>query len=393
MFLHDTHLPHVLAPSAYTSQEQFDREIQRLFQPAWHFAGSFAELPKDGDFLTTTILDHPLILWRKGGKYQAFLNVCPHRFSQLSSAPTGHCEPHLQCQYHGWEFDSEGCTRRIPDAPSFKPMSKGALALKKFRTESVGQILFVTLDDEAPPLREWLGPKPTKLIEEMFPPNYRLILNLDFEADANWKCRMENSLESYHLDMVHKATFGKVPPPETVIHELEPEWSAYFVTETRARTKLEERLDRLMHCLAGQEQDRVFRNYCRYPHIMFTKVRLFSTMEMVLPLTPTRTRFIYKFFCYENPNRWRSKLARHLLTQWARRFCPQVVKEDREAVGWMQKGLSSSRHPSEGVVSAREERCYHFQKYIHEETLPSQAELPERRLPCREGSSRDPWGG
>ena len=375
MFLHDTHLPQVLPPSAYTSQEQLDREIERLFRPAWHLAGSFAELPKDGDFLTMTILDHPVLLWREGGEFQAFLNVCPHRFSQLSCEPKGHCHPQLKCQYHGWEFDREGHTRLIPDARSFKPMSKGALSLQTLRTETVGQLVFVNLNDDAPPLRDWLGEKASGLLEELFPPNFRLVQTLDFEVEANWKCRMENAVESYHVDMVHKQTFGVTPPAEDVIHEMEPGWSTYYVTETAARSKIEEQMDRLMHRLAGQEQDRVYRNYFRYPHVMFSKIRLFRSMELVLPLSPTRSRFIYKIFCYENPNSWRSRLARRLLSEWGKRFFPKVVAEDANAVQWMQKGLNSPRHSSEGVVSAREERCYHFQEYVKNETMPKKPEL------------------
>jgi phenylpropionate dioxygenase-like ring-hydroxylating dioxygenase large terminal subunit len=238
-------------------------------------------------------------------------------------------------------------------------------------------LVFVNLNEDAPPLREWVGETAARLLEELFPPNFRLVCTLDFEVEANWKCRMENAVESYHVEMVHKKTFGQTPPAELVVHELEPGWSTFYVTETTARSRIEEMLDRLMHRLAGQTQDRVYRNYFRYPHIMFTKVRLFRSMELVLPISPTRSRFLYKFFCYENPNSWRSRLARRLLSVWGRQFIPKVVKEDADAVVWMQKGLNSPRHASEGVISAREERCYHFQKYIQEETIPSQPRLAQ----------------
>ncbi len=121
MFLHDTHLPHVLSPWAYTSQEQLDREIEVLFKPAWHLAGSFAELPKDGDFLTTTILNHPVILWRSGGEYQAFLNVCPHRFSQLSCATKGHCEPHLHASITVGNSTGTGTRASFPMPAALSP--------------------------------------------------------------------------------------------------------------------------------------------------------------------------------------------------------------------------------------------------------------------------------
>lgn len=377
MFLHDTHLPQALPPCAYTSQDQLNREIETLFQPAWHLVGTLPDLPKDGDFLTNTILNYPLIVWRQDGTFRTFLNVCPHRFSELSCQPKGHCGSQLKCQYHGWEFDAEGQTRLIPDARSFKPMTKGALKLTPIRTETLGQLIFVNLDPKAPPLREWLGEKPYRLLEELFPTNFVLFHTVDFEVEANWKCRMENAVETYHLDMVHQGTFGKSAPAENIRHELEPGWSAQYIAETTARSAIEENLDRLMHRLAGQEQDRVFKNYFRYPHIMFSKIRLFRSMEWVIPITPSRTRMVYKYFCYQNPNSRRSRLARRLLTTWAKRFFPKVNKEDAMAVEWMQKGLNSPVHPSAGVVSAREERCYHFQKYIKDRTLETTPQVSQ----------------
>ena len=54
--------------------------------------------------------------------------------------------------------DSEGETKRIPDAKSFRPFKKGMVGLKKFRTETVGQLIFVNLNDDGPGLKEYLGP-------------------------------------------------------------------------------------------------------------------------------------------------------------------------------------------------------------------------------------------
>lgn len=380
MFLHDTHLPQILSPDDYTSQEQFEREKTALFQPAWHLVGTFADLPNDGDFLTTEILERPLIVWRSQGEFQTFLNVCPHRFSQLSCAAHGSSLPNLKCQYHGWEFDCDGQTRAIPDARSFKPLTKGALSLQKIRTETLGQLIFVNLDEDAPPLREWLGDTPAGILHDMFPPEYQLVHSEDFVAEANWKCRMENAVESYHVEMVHSATFGKMPDQENVIHEMEPGWSVYYATETQARSRIEERMDRFIHRLAGQPQDRVYKNYFRYPHLMFTSVRLFRSMEWVIPLSPTRTRMIYKIFCYENPASRKSRIARKMLGVWARKFFAKLVREDAEAIEWMQKGLNSPEHPSEGVVSAREERCNHFQQYIKEMTGGVQPAPQEARV-------------
>jgi phenylpropionate dioxygenase-like ring-hydroxylating dioxygenase large terminal subunit len=71
----------------------------------------------------------PLLVRNFGGETQSFLNVCAHRFCEIASEKCGH-QQQFACQYHGWEYDETGNTRRIPDAPSFKPMEKGLLGLK-----------------------------------------------------------------------------------------------------------------------------------------------------------------------------------------------------------------------------------------------------------------------
>ena len=39
MFVSKEHLPQILEPDCYRSQQQFDEEVARLFKPAWHYFG------------------------------------------------------------------------------------------------------------------------------------------------------------------------------------------------------------------------------------------------------------------------------------------------------------------------------------------------------------------
>jgi nitrite reductase/ring-hydroxylating ferredoxin subunit len=143
MFIHDTHLPQILDAEAFTSPQQHERELTHLFTDQWHFVGTTAELPRDGDFLTVERFGRPLIVWRIDGEFHAFLNVCPHRFSAISNKPFGRATGQLRCQYHGWEFDKAGCTRKIPDSQNFRPLTKGGLGLCKYHTAVCGQLIFV----------------------------------------------------------------------------------------------------------------------------------------------------------------------------------------------------------------------------------------------------------
>ena len=131
MFVNKNRLPHVLSPRLYSCPEQYELEIQKLFRPSWHIVGSVADAPKDGDFFTIDLLGTPLLVRNFQGIYHTFLNVCPHRHCMLTHEPSGH-SPVLTCQYHGWEFNDDGSTGRIPQAQNFRPMPGDRSACRSF---------------------------------------------------------------------------------------------------------------------------------------------------------------------------------------------------------------------------------------------------------------------
>jgi choline monooxygenase len=154
MFIHETHLPQVLTPEEYTSEDHLDKEMGALFHDSWQFVGALTDIPNDGDYFTFELFGKPIIVWNQGGEIYTFLNVCPHRFSMLTHHKCGHSKERLTCQYHGWQFDETGNTRKIPDARSFKPMKQGELGLVKYHAETAGRLIFVNLSENPPPLRE-----------------------------------------------------------------------------------------------------------------------------------------------------------------------------------------------------------------------------------------------
>ena len=120
MWTNETHLQHLLRPDQYTSEEQYRAELRYLFQPAWHPLATVGDLAKPGDFLTLDLLETPILIRNFDGQLRAFLNVCPHRHSQLTDRPRGNAAT-LKCQYHGWEYTRDGRTGKIPDAKAFRP--------------------------------------------------------------------------------------------------------------------------------------------------------------------------------------------------------------------------------------------------------------------------------
>ncbi len=368
MFIHETHLPQVLTPGEYTSEDHLDKEKGALFHDSWQFVGTLSDIPDDGDFFTFEVFGNPLIVWNQGGEIHAFLNVCPHRFSMLSHEKCGHSQGRLRCQYHGWEFDKTGNTRKIPDAKSFKPMKQGELGLVKYHTETVGRLIFVNLNENPPPLREQLGPG-YEVAEELFAMDRRQFLSLDYEVECNWKIKIENSLESYHVDFVPPATFRATPEAEICFHELEQGWTTYATTQQAVR-RVDDVLNHLVHKLAHKEFDEEYKHYHYYPSMMYGKMGLFTFAETVFPISPRRTRILAKFFVYPGPpGRLGTRILYRALSHWGKKFWPIVAREDTSVMPDIQKGMESGQQPSRGLISIREERLFHFQNYIRDKTM------------------------
>src|SRR5262249_26990912 len=135
---------------------------------------------------------------------------------------------HLKCQYHGWEFNRDGRTGEIPDARAFRPWDRENSCLRKFRTATCGEIVFVCLDDSAPNLREFVGPLWDKW-EGSFGPPFRFAAAWEQEFPCNWKVVLENSLESYHIPQVHPKTFKVMPVEPKIEHELDARYTTFRV--------------------------------------------------------------------------------------------------------------------------------------------------------------------
>src|SRR5262245_57935591 len=209
MFNSKEHRPQTLGPDCYTSQDQHQTELELRFRPVWHCVAVTQEAPKEGDFKTLDVFGQPLIIWNHAGSYHTFLNVCSHRFALLTGKPFGRM-PVLKCQYHGWEYDETGNTRRIPDAKSFRPLAPGMFCLTKYRTEVCGPMIFVTMSPAAPTLRDFLGDGYDRILE-WFSPDRQHCLCLIKDFNVNWKIQIENAMESYHTTEIHPRSLGVFP--------------------------------------------------------------------------------------------------------------------------------------------------------------------------------------
>ena len=361
MFTHQSRLRHLLRPPHYFDDELFARERERLYLPAWHLVGTASETPREGDFRTLDLLGVPLIVRNAGGQVRAFRNVCPHRHAMLTSSPCGHAE-RLRCQYHGWEFQDDGRTGRIPEAHAFRPWDRENARLTPVRLEACGDLLFATLDELAPPLEEWLHPFYEETADAFDPSVWRMRKAWDYACESNWKVPAENTLESYHVTSLHPKWFGQTLPREDhTTHRLEDRFTALdFVAPPESA--IEARQARLCEWLGGQPTS-AYRHRHIHPN---TVLCLSDTLNYALayhPLSPTRTEVRVRLFAFRGTRRGPlAAAAAEVAWQIGRRATVMVHKEDLAIYADQQRGLEAAVGP--GVIGAREERIHYFQRYV-----------------------------
>ena len=372
MFVSETHQPQLLAAQDYHSADQYDREKESILSGAWHCVGSMDDLRQDGDFFTIDLLGHPLLVRRDEERVRAYLNVCSHRFCKLTSCDKGNA-PTIKCQYHGWHYSANGQTSRIPDAKSFKPLKKGGLGLVVYHCQTVGSMVFVNLTEEtsspSKTLLKQLGEK-SQWIEDWFDDRWQLMMSYSDVFDCNWKTYLENGLESYHINTVHKDTLFHWPTEDECEHELE-DHATCFISSQEAPTPSARRLDRWLNRTLSLDQT-PYHHVHLYPTLTFIRMSMFSYFESVIPISATKTRVITRGYCYRGADpTLTARVLNVFLRRWGSRFLKRIQDEDVGILKLNQSGMQSPAHPRGGLISSREERIVHFQNFIHESTRVS----------------------
>lgn len=107
--------PHQVHCSIYTSAAVFALERQRLWARSWLFVGHDSQVPQPGDYITTELNGHALLLLRREDGSLALLhNRCAHKGAPLATAASGHTGRFLRCAYHGWSYRLDGSLLGVP---------------------------------------------------------------------------------------------------------------------------------------------------------------------------------------------------------------------------------------------------------------------------------------
>ena len=197
-----------IEPDRYYDTEFMAREWDALWTRAWLIAGVASDISEEGDYTVFRLRHEAILVVRQGdGGVRAFYNVCPHRGNRLVENDRGFVMQ-FQCPFHSWQFGLNGCLQRITDEETFRPeVIAHRPGLREIRCEVHCGLVFVNLDDAAPPLAERIGLPPGYLetyeLDEM-----HVVRHVVSEWKANWKTGVDAFYETYHLHAVHPETQG-----------------------------------------------------------------------------------------------------------------------------------------------------------------------------------------
>jgi phenylpropionate dioxygenase-like ring-hydroxylating dioxygenase large terminal subunit len=201
--------PLTIGVEAYLSEEYARAERDKLWAKVWQQAGRVEELAKVGDFLTYDILDDSLIVVRTApDTIRAYYNVCSHRGRPLVDTPPGARDARgrrrgFVCGFHGWRYNLEGqCTRVAlgEDWPS--GLTEDTIRLKEVKVDTWGGWIWINLDPDCEPLRDYLEPAAT-LLDPFQLQNMRFRWRRWLVFDCNWKTALEAFMETYHVQQTH----------------------------------------------------------------------------------------------------------------------------------------------------------------------------------------------
>ena len=197
---------HYLDNRIYTDPEIFALERGRIFAKCWKFLCHESEIGNRGDYRTATLAGIPLVVLRDAeGTVRAFYNICPHRGAALLRESAGSiANDRIQCFYHLWSFDTAGRCVSIPEAGAYETvgLDPGQVGLRPVRVELFCGMVFVCLDDDAPPLLDALGPAADDMRGPLEARPLAVFHYHRAEIRANWKLFVETNTEGYH-ELLH----------------------------------------------------------------------------------------------------------------------------------------------------------------------------------------------
>jgi phenylpropionate dioxygenase-like ring-hydroxylating dioxygenase large terminal subunit len=193
-----------VAYDRYISPEFFQREVDKVWGKVWQWACRVEHIPEVGDYITYDVGPYSILVVRSApDRIQAYHNACLHRGTQLRRSETSGSASELRCPFHGWSWQLDGQLKNIPCRWDFPHVTDEGFRLPEVKVELWGGFVFINLDPNAGPLRDFLGVLPEHFRDGWDLSRRKVVLHVQKELATNWKAAQEAFLEAYHVVETH----------------------------------------------------------------------------------------------------------------------------------------------------------------------------------------------
>jgi methanesulfonate monooxygenase large subunit len=193
----------LVSGAVYTDAAIFADELRTIFQPSWRLVCHESELANAFDYRSFDHVGQPLFCIRgEDGEVRTFINACSHRGARLLSEPAGNAR-RITCFYHHWTYDAAGACIAIPRAEGYAAsgLGKAGMGLRAVRTEVKLGLVFITMDEAAAPLDEFLAGALDPFEPIMGGGALEIFHFSRSVLNCNWKAWQETNLDLYHENM------------------------------------------------------------------------------------------------------------------------------------------------------------------------------------------------
>ena len=300
---------------AYTSEDWFDLEVERIFKPRWMAVMFDSEISDVGDVKPFDFLDMPFVAIR-GTDHQirVFHNICPYDGCLAVRKPGRKLES-IDTYYHGWRYDLQG---KLIDAPywngdphcTVKDLGDIEGNLAEVRSETRIGVVFVNLSETAEPIDDWLAPWTQTVsrhfaIDKLLPArdeNDKALIE-ERTVLSNWKTYQENaSINTLHEAFTHE-TYRQSPEVPRVDNEGNPTFEEYMegclIAFSHNREQTDNTYDPIMLPSAGHDPSRqpeVGYFSTLYPNLNIPLLDAMIKINIVIPVSPGETRLMHLRF-------------------------------------------------------------------------------------------------
>lgn len=195
----------------YQSAELHAAEQKSIYEGrTWNYLCLEAEIAKPGDYRVSFVGSMPVIVARDfDDEIYAFENCCAHRGALIALDSGGRARD-FTCVYHAWNYDLKGNLKAVAFEEGVagkggmgKTFCRADHGPRKLRITLFAELVFGSLDDDVPPIEEYLGEQIAARIKRVMHKPAVVTGRFSQILPHNWKLYFENVKDTYHASLLH----------------------------------------------------------------------------------------------------------------------------------------------------------------------------------------------